>query len=72
MRQAARQSGDVALEPQRRPIPVGQVELGFDATGENLFELEAPLDNLVAPVISRLFEPGIFELKKMLDDVLAE
>jgi len=37
-----------------------------------LFRLDTPFNDLVAPMISRLIEAGKFELKKVLDDVLAE
>jgi len=34
--------------------------------------VEAPLDDLIGPMIGGFVEPGIFELEKMLDDVFAE
>ena len=75
-RQTAYEAGDVAFEPTNEPerhaIPGRQIELRLDASREDLFQLDTPLDDLVAPMISRLIEAGKFELEKMLDDVLTE
>jgi hypothetical protein len=75
-RNSARQPRDVALKPahesERSAVPEGQVELRFYAACQNLLQLEAPFDDLIAPVIGGLLEPGEFELQKMFDYVLAE
>src|SRR5208337_4108382 len=75
-RQTADQPGSVAFEPahepQRRPIAAGKVDLSLDAAGQDLFQLEAPLDDLIAPILGGLLEPRIFELEEMFDDVLAK
>jgi hypothetical protein len=48
------------------------VQLRLDTSRQDLFQLDTPFDDLVAPMIGRLVEAGEFELEKMLDDVLAE
>ena len=47
------------------------VELSDDAAGQPALELQPPFDDLVLPVLGRLAQPGILELKQVLDDVFA-
>jgi hypothetical protein len=40
--------------------------------GQDLVKLQAPFDDLVAPMISRLIEPRKLDFQKMFDNVLAK
>jgi hypothetical protein len=70
------QSRSIAFEPahelQRRPVLLGQVQLYLDAGGQDLLELEAPFDDLIAPMVGRLRKPGILKLEQMFDYVPAK
>jgi len=62
--QTSQQSQDI-------PVPFIEVHLCEDAAGQLSLQLE-PLDDLIAPMVRRLIEPGIFQLQQVLYGVLAK